>query len=77
MWRCSSGVYAGRERIGSRRCWTKRLVAVSLMYMYSAPSVRQYVSFSAAMRSRRRIRSAPALNEPTSNSVSRSASVNP
>ena len=34
----------------------KRLVAVSRMYMYSAPSVRQYVSLSAAMRSRRRIR---------------------
>ena len=48
-------------RIGSRRSWMKRLVAVSEMYMYSAPSVRQYVSLSAAMMSRRRIRCGPGL----------------
>ena len=35
------GVYVGRARIGSSRSWTKRLVGVSEMYMYSAPSVRQ------------------------------------
>ena len=72
-----SAVKLGLERIASSFCCHQRLRVWSVMYMYSAAIVPQYVSRSAFCSSRSDIVSLPKKVLLVLNSASWSASVKP
>ena len=72
-----SALSLGLVRALSSRCCHQRLWFWSVVYMYSAPMVPQYVSRSALSRSRKDMVSLPKKVLLVLNTVSRSASVKP
>ena len=67
---------AAVARVGSSRSWIQRFCGTSVMYMYSVPTVRQYVSRSICRMSFSFISRGP-RSEPVPNTVSMSSAPNP
>ena len=72
-----SALNTGLERLDSSFCCHQRFCTWSVVYMYSAPMVPQYVSRRALSNSRSGMVSLPKKVLPTLNTVSWSASVKP